>query len=746
MQSDSMSDEDSDFDMDVEEGTAVGSIQVSVIEPQNIKPATKEKTPESSDEDFDEDESGSESEKNPPAKPNPPENKETAKEASKIPQPTKLPTPNPAPKQNIQLDSKKQTNHSADLKSSAHTKANSTEKSKEVVKKIEKSFSHSELDFGDIMAPKSEHKENIDVEERFYKYQEKVKEKVDKIAKDIHQEEFKECTFKPSVNADGNKRTVDEFISEMQNYEKKKQDKLNAKREENIKSQSLTEQSFQPSICEKSLQILAKKGESNEPVHEKLFKMKKTENSKQVKKILEEQEKIEKSQFKPTVNTKSKGLKRSGSIDKILYDDAVRRIHKEQEAPSPPKEKFISSKSEQVLIAKLKKEMQEAFTFLDPENEDKLNYSNTVQLLEKLFLIKNKPENNKNSEEKELVIKMWKLLGGDSGFASRKNLEIFIMGIMNYYHPEMSASIDQSSSVTSSIGRLVDGEFALLEDEVAKLHRVFYMFYENRTNQTHHSNINPTYKNRVEYTFRPQINKDSSKMADGVKLRRTESLGTNKSHEDYLISEKQKVDEKINKLKKEYEHENRKECTFKPSINKKPAYKMAEKNPKDTLSEEYKKISEDPNVHRSVALYNLSEIERKRKEKLARTAEELEIEKAQAECTFTPKLEKPILNESADLLEKKGVAETVNRMRRAREEQELIKNMKERGFTNKGELKPLNFSMESEKPKSSLSHSQSQTISKPPLPSGKFKQQRDSHKALKQEKEEKRETSMENKS
>mmetsp|Transcript_12550 Transcript_12550/g.12619 ORF Transcript_12550/g.12619 Transcript_12550/m.12619 type:complete len:402 (-) Transcript_12550:1048-2253(-) len=401
-----MSDEDSDFDMDVEEGTAVGSVQVSVMEPQNIKPATKEKTPESSDEDFDEDESGNESEKNPPAKPNLPENKETKKEVSKIPQPSKLPSPNPTPKQNIQLDAKKETNLSADLKSSAHTKTNSTEKSKEVVKKIEKSFSHSELDFGDIMAPKSERKENIDVEERFYKYQEKVKEKVDKIAKDIHQEEFKECTFKPSVNADGNKRTVDEFISEMNNYEKKKQDKLNAKREENIKSQSLTEQSFQPSICEKSLQILAKKGESNEPVHEKLFKMKKTENSKQVKKILEEQEKIEKSQFKPTVNTKSKGLKRSGSIDKILYDDAVRRIHKEQEAPSPPKEKFISNKSEQVLIAKLKKEMQEAFIYLDPENENKLSYSNTLHLLEKLFLIKSKPENPKNIEEKELVMKM----------------------------------------------------------------------------------------------------------------------------------------------------------------------------------------------------------------------------------------------------------------------------------------------------------------------------------------------------
>mmetsp|Transcript_12550 Transcript_12550/g.12620 ORF Transcript_12550/g.12620 Transcript_12550/m.12620 type:complete len:322 (-) Transcript_12550:25-990(-) len=321
------------------------------------------------------------------------------------------------------------------------------------------------------------------------------------------------------------------------------------------------------------------------------------------------------------------------------------------------------------------------------------------------------------------------------------------MGVMNYYHPEMSASIDQSSSITSSIGRLVDGEFTLLEDEVVKLHRVFYMFYENRTNQTHHSNINPTYKNKVEYSFRPQINKDSSKMADGVKLRRTESLGSKKCHEDLLISEKQKIDEKINKLKKVYEQENRKECTFKPSINKKPVYKMAEKNPKDTLAEEYKKISEDPSVHRSVALYNLSEVERKRKEKLARTAEELEIEKAQAECTFTPNLEKPILNENADLLEKKGVAETVNRMRRAREEQELIKNMKERGFTNKGELKPLNFSMESEKPKSSLSHSQSQTISKPPLPSGKFKQQRDSHKALKQEKEEeRRETRIENKS
>lgn len=383
MSSSSMSsDMDSDFDVgDVEEGATVGSIQVSMHDPQVFRSLMKSES--------DEIPSDVESESEQPLK-----DKEEIPEIQ--PETAKL-------NAEISRNNKPKVPQKASVNSQPRQKPKNIQKNIDFTQKMTRSLSHSSLDFEN---PQKSHRENIDIDERFYKYQEKVKEKVDKLAKDITQDQMKECTFQPAIKNDGQRRTVDEFVSEMQKYEKDKQNKLTAQREENLKTQNSVEQSYQPVICEKSLQILAKKGDPNTSVHEKLYKIDKSKPSKQVEKIKQEYSMIEKSSFKPLVNQKSHGLKRSDSIDKLLYDDALRRIHKEVEIPSLKKEKFISERSEQVLINKLTKEFAEIFDMLDIDNSGILNYINTLNLLQKLYMIKNDPENPKHEDEKALVLKM----------------------------------------------------------------------------------------------------------------------------------------------------------------------------------------------------------------------------------------------------------------------------------------------------------------------------------------------------
>lgn len=575
-----------------------------------------------------------------------------------------------------------------ELSKSPQWKTNHMQKNRDAIKNIEHPYSYSNTDFEKLVAPKV-HPSKIDVQSRFYKYKERVNEKLEKIAKDVSQEEMKECTFKPKIKGDGSRRTVQEFVNEMQKFEKQKQEKLKAMREESEKVQHSDEHPHKPQICEKSMQILAKKGENaSEPVYEKLYK-----SSKQPKKSESESSSTEKLPFKPTVNQKSRELIRTEPIDKHLYEDALRRINKEPEAPpKTQKEKFANAKSIEVLAEKLEKEFNSTFEALDPDCRGRLNYSVTVNFLQQLYFINNNPENPRNDDEKSLVVKMWRLLGGDeSGTVSKENLKTFVLAVMDCYISN-EAGDNEASNLTTSIGKLVDGEFVLLKNEVNRLHRAFYMFYENRSS---HKTSTKKYKSKVEYSFRPQIDEASLKLAENVRTNRTQETGSRTKHEDYLISEKQKLQDKLEQLKKELQKKETEECTFKPTVTEMPSYQMAKKEPKDSLSQDYKKLSEEhKSTHRTELLYNLSGSQKRRKEQLAKTGEELEAQKDKEECTFAPKIEKPTVYEETDLYEKKGVNEFINKLQKGRRNKEFFKSMTERGYPYEGELKPLQFGVD----------------------------------------------------
>lgn len=475
--------------------------------------------------------------------------------------------------------------------------------------------------FDDYVKPKGK---PIDVDERFYKYKTKVDEKVDKLAKELEAKHQEVCTFKPKIKSGKSKRTPDEFFSEMQRFSSKKEEKLNAMREEKSKNEASVEYSHRPNICENSLKLLQKKNQKSEPVFEKLYKQPKAE----VKEDLPS--------FKPQLN--SSKIKRNSSVSSLHE-----KPQKKQEQP-PEATKFINSNSEKVLVSKFEKEFEEHFEFFDLDQELKLNYLNTCLLLQKMNFITNDPSSKHFDQEREHTLKLWKLTAAQQHIPKADLFQV-LMGIMGY-------SAEASK----------------------KPHKQFVLFYENRINSVN-SKKNKTYKHKEEYSFKPKIDQSSQKLAKA----RKNSLG---SHEEYLYNMSKKVNEKKEKLKAKHEQAQKSMCTFKPKTSSAPKFKSPSASKKDSFTSEYLKAVENtPSQKRTETLYSLSKKAKEYKESLAKEALQAKAQELQKECTFTPKLYKsPSKPNSVPLA--KGTHETVERMKKAREEQARIKAMKERGFTN----------------------------------------------------------------
>ncbi|OMJ71037.1 hypothetical protein SteCoe_30859 [Stentor coeruleus] len=110
-----------------------------------------------------------------------------------------------------------------------------------------------------------------------------------------------------------------------------------------------------------------------------------------------------------------------------------------------------------------------------------LNYSKFCWILNKLKFIED--SFNKSEEERELVLKAWKMLGGnEEGKVKIDNLYIFLLGIMN-----IDAKIDQP--VVSPNSRYRRGLLSFSKKDVAKIHKEFMCFYVNRTEEKELENI-----------------------------------------------------------------------------------------------------------------------------------------------------------------------------------------------------------------------------------------------------------------
>ena len=184
----------------------------------------------------------------------------------------------------------------------------------------------------------------------------------------------------------------------------------------------------------------------------------------------------------------------------------------------------------------------------------------------------------------------------------------------------------------------------LIFEEELRLHKLFYTFYENRQILIKPTRVIP----QAEYSFKPQILAESELLGKKKKDEMGE-IGSQKRYE-YIMQEKQKAAEKVEKAKLEKEEEELKKCTFKPKIlNKK---NIKEINP----SQE----------HRTLALY---EISKQVKDKPIKSSQEIELEKNLAECTFAPQIKRVKLKEETNGLYNLSVQKNILRLQKAREEE-----------------------------------------------------------------------------
>ena len=340
------------------------------------------------------------------------------------------------------------------------------------------------------------------MEGRFYQYQAKVNEKIQGLAKKFEEKEIEECSFKPTILNKSKPRTVNDFLTQMNRYDEMRKEKVRNKIEEKEKETKETQKRRKLRLCKNSL-ILAEKKPKN--TLEKLAKAKDCPKPKE-----------DNNPYKPTVNMRSHDLLRTKPIDKLLYEDALRRYSKSI-SESLKAEKLISSNSEKVLLIKFKKECSAMFKYLDTDNSGTLNYTKFTTLLYNMcFLSRSSKTINK---ERELALKMWTLLGGqENNYIANKNLETMLVCVMN--HKDFSIP---SHSYPSGLGRLIENVFCVSSAEVLKIHNFFHLLYEQRN----------SYKDFP------------SKKSSSVHTSFTETKKkTGTKHEEMLISEKNRLQEK----------------------------------------------------------------------------------------------------------------------------------------------------------------------------------------------------------
>lgn len=130
------------------------------------------------------------------------------------------------------------------------------------------------------------------------------------------------------------------------------------------------------------------------------------------------------------------------------------------------------------------------------------------------------------------------------------------------------------------------------------------------------------------------------------------------------------------------------ECTFRPKTNGYVVSAPDEQKCKNALSKEYRKLRKDcANAHKTEQLYNYAQKAKTKKDEINQNEEESLVSRQMKDCTFKPKLTEyngqGLVHEMSQ-----GQLKEVERMRQAREQQEIVKSMLERGYNYPNNMPP----------------------------------------------------------
>jgi hypothetical protein len=165
----------------------------------------------------------------------------------------------------------------------------------------------------EIIKPKTK-KLSIDVEERFYSKAKKTEEKL-KTLKELKEiQEINSCTFKPKITTKRKEKSYDEFYEYMAKFKEQKEKKIKMIQEEEQKAiEKSSDCSYQPKLCEKSIQIVARKSTIDDNTFERLHNYYKCKGNSvdRSDKGMDSKHDSPNKEFQPKVGKKSQNLQRT---------------------------------------------------------------------------------------------------------------------------------------------------------------------------------------------------------------------------------------------------------------------------------------------------------------------------------------------------------------------------------------------------------------------------------------------------
>jgi len=595
-----------------------------------------------------------------------------------------------------------------------------------------------------------------------------IEERHNALASHLLTREMAECTFTPrTTSAHNRRRNLDEFLeSQRQHLEKVEMKRIRMQQENVIATQrSREEETYRPEICQKSARMVGRRSLDKTPTHQRLYNLSKkaSQDSGVNAEIFINGEPMESFQFSsklptrrntqsttflhnttkqktynnnfkfaPEIQKKSKNLKREGRVDTILYNDALRRVQKQNETPQKntgkPSTPTMSMNSRKAMATRFIKEFDLVITdFIEPHTEPRLNYVQLNDFLKRLYFLKDSEHINhpRFQNERVLLYDLWYILQADKfKGVHRRNLLVFLLGVLNLHFPitrivkpyngrgsntsrsgsdERLRSPNKPSGASprdrKSLGTFdSDGNYFLSEDDVSSLHRMYEAWYINRLHSTDNLGKMVNERNLQEFSYQPETNKTSNYLANNYRekmLTETANLiQQNKfaipkdgrmTHIDLLIASKKVSEEKVNKFDEYLKDKEREGCTFKPKTKRYSSqdrnhsttrYETTEGN-FETASKKQNTMPAEPMGNERV--YQLYSLAKPAILKRDRDPNEIEFEKNKQEYTFHPV--HPVNETPIDdtPVYAKGIEKTIQRLRTAQNEKDQINEKKERG-------------------------------------------------------------------
>eukprot|EP00359_Climacostomum_virens_P007654 CAMPEP_0204904860 /NCGR_PEP_ID=MMETSP1397-20131031/5096_1 /ASSEMBLY_ACC=CAM_ASM_000891 /TAXON_ID=49980 /ORGANISM="Climacostomum Climacostomum virens, Strain Stock W-24" /LENGTH=729 /DNA_ID=CAMNT_0052073685 /DNA_START=1135 /DNA_END=3324 /DNA_ORIENTATION=+ len=360
---------------------------------------------------------------------------------------------------------------------------------------------------------------SLDVVERLYEKSEKLKQKKDRLRQMLTEEREAECTFTPRVRGESasvQHRSFNEVLSDMEEFDKKRERRLIDLRQSYELSLSLTSS---PLISSRSTK-LAKKT-NNQSVVKRLNKPA-TVASKQHELCTNHNLKYDlKFEQIPNINSKSQRLNRSHSVFEVLEEDIARRrkLLSTQSSSGASSPRLISQASAKLLEKKLRADLKAALEGVEAE----LNFSAFQEVFKTLHM------NSDETNEDELL-ELWKQLGGDrNGYVSPADLKVCCLAICNF---------PLKTSETSNLGSFTPGTLELTKDDAVSLHWKFMELLSSRLSYSR------TKEEAALPSFHPELTAKTKMLSKKARANR----GTQKDLLDFLLNEKKSLNSKLEAL------------------------------------------------------------------------------------------------------------------------------------------------------------------------------------------------------